>query len=93
VIIPNIDLDQGMAKSELFHDRILRSLSSAFQKTDLCAGLSSRSGRLIDADRLIFETEKALEKALRDPESPLVAFKSDPEKYRSFIASKNKKRP
>jgi hypothetical protein len=93
VIIPNIDLDQGMAKSEIFHDRILQRLPADFQKTDLCIGLSSRSGRLIDEERLIFETEKALEKALQDPESPVVAFKSDPEKYRAFIASKNKKHP
>jgi hypothetical protein len=93
VIIPNIDLDQGMAKSENFHDRVLRRLSPNFQKTDLCIGLSSRSGRIIDEERLIFETEKALEKALGDPESPVVAFKSDPEKYRAFIASKNKRRP
>jgi hypothetical protein len=93
VIIPNIDLDQGMTKSEIFHDRILQRLSADFQKTDLCIGLSSRSGRLIDAERLIFETEKALEKALQDPESPVVAFKSDLEKYRAFIASKNKKHP
>ncbi|MDR0589846.1 MAG: hypothetical protein LBG25_04820 [Spirochaetaceae bacterium] len=93
VIIPNIDVDQGLAKSEIFHDQVLQGLSPAFKKTDLCIGLSSRAGRLIDEERLIFEAEKALEKALRDPVSPVVAFKSDPEKYRAFIASQNKRRP
>jgi hypothetical protein len=52
-------------------------------KTDLRAGLSSRSGRLIDADRLFFEAASALEKA-KDGQ-PIVAFKSNPEKYRDFV--------
>ncbi|MDR2759894.1 MAG: hypothetical protein LBB78_11005 [Spirochaetaceae bacterium] len=93
VIMPNIDVDQGLAKSEIFHDQILQRLPPVFKKTDLCIGLSSRSGRLVDEERLIFEAEKALEKAMQEPVSPVVAFKSDPEKYRAFIASQNKKRP
>jgi hypothetical protein len=94
VIIPNIDLDQGFSQSEEFHNRVSSSLSSYFSApTDLCIGLSSRSGRLIDADRLLYEASQALNKALEDPASPIVAFKSDPEKYRSFIAARNRPRP
>jgi hypothetical protein len=93
VIIPNIDVDQGLIKSEIFHDQMLQRLSPVFQKTDLCIGLSSRSGRLIAEERLIFEAEKALDKALQDPAASVVAFKSDPEKYRAFIASQKRKRP
>ncbi|MDR2362992.1 MAG: hypothetical protein LBD65_01065 [Spirochaetaceae bacterium] len=91
VIIPHTNLEQGLRKSEIFHNQILQSLFPDFQKTDLCIGLSSRLERIIEADRLIFETEKALKKALGDPVSPVVAFKSDPVKYRAFIASRNKK--
>jgi hypothetical protein len=86
IIFPNIDLDMGFTKSEEFHNRILSKYSGAFKsKTDLCIGLSSRSGRLIDAERLMFEAAEALERALADPVSHIVAFKSDPEKYRAFI--------
>jgi hypothetical protein len=86
IIYPNIDLDMGFSKSEEFHNRILSKYSSAFRsKTDLCIGLSSRSGRLVDAERIIFEASEALERALADPVSHIVAFKSDPEKYRDFI--------
>jgi hypothetical protein len=92
VIFPNIDLDMGFAKSEEFHNRILSKYSGLFSsKTDLCIGLSSRSGRLIDAERLIFEASEALERALSDPVSHIVAFRSDPEKYRAFIASHKKR--
>ncbi|MDR2049598.1 MAG: hypothetical protein LBP69_09110, partial [Treponema sp.] len=84
VIIPNTDLDHGIAKAEEFHARALKNLSGSFMaKTDLRAGISSRSGRLIDADRLFFEAASALEKA-KDGQ-PIVAFKSNPEKYRNFI--------
>jgi hypothetical protein len=86
IIYPNIDLDMGFTKSEEFHNRILTKYSGTFKsKTDLCIGLSSRSGRLIDAERLMFEAAEALERALADPVSHIVAFKSDPEKYRAFI--------
>jgi hypothetical protein len=91
IILPNTDLEQGLAKSEEFHNHILSTMSaSLITNTDLCIGISSRSGRLIGADRITREASQALEKALSDPVSPIVAFKSDPEKYRAFIASQNK---
>ncbi|GHV61027.1 hypothetical protein AGMMS49587_04090 [Spirochaetia bacterium] len=85
IILPNIDLDQGFANSKEFHNRILSKA-----QYDICVGLSSRAGRLIDAKRLEFEAFQALKKAQSDPVSPIVAFKSDPEKYREFIRSKNR---
>ena len=87
LIYPNIDLETGFAKSEEFHNRVLSTMSLA-TPTDLCIGLSSRSGRLIDADRILIEASQALDRALQDPVSPIVAFKSDLEKYRAFIKSK-----
>jgi hypothetical protein len=94
IIYPNIDLETGFAKSEEFHNRILSKYSPVFKsKTDLCVGLSSRSGRLVDAERIAFEAAEALAKALEDPVSHIVAFKSDPEKYRDFIASQTRQLP
>ena len=86
VIVPSVNLDHGIAKAEDFNVRINAKLSkSSGISPVLCIGLSSRSGRLIDAERLILEASKALEKALEDPVSPIVAFKSDPEKYREYV--------
>jgi hypothetical protein len=84
VIIPNADLDHGIRKAEEFHARIMGAYRDDFSsKGDLLVGISSRSGRLIDAERLLFEASNALAKA--GPQTPIVAFKSDPEKYRDFI--------
>ena len=91
VIMPNTGLDQGIIKSEQFHSRLIAKLKelnagqSGAPKTELNIGLSSRSGRLIEADRLILEAYSALEKAVKEPASHIIAFKSDPEKYREFI--------
>jgi GGDEF domain-containing protein len=94
LIIPNIDLDRGFSKAEQFRGRIIGSFPDTFpEKNDLRIGISSRSGRLIDADRILLEASQALKKAREDPVSSIVAFKSDPEKYRAFIASQNKSHP
>ena len=91
IIMPNVDLDEVFSRSERFHSRIVSKLrefnanQGGAPGIDLSIGLSSRSGRLIEADRLIFEAYSALEKAKEDSASHIVAFKSDPEKYREFI--------
>ena len=90
VIFPNADLELGMAKSYEFRSIIMNKLPESFEgRTTLCIGLSSRSGRLVESDRLIFESTTALEKALNDPDAPVVAFKSDLDKYREFIKKRS----
>ncbi|MDR1420452.1 MAG: hypothetical protein LBI86_08775 [Treponema sp.] len=87
IIYPNIDLDMGFTRAEEFHSRLMSKYSFT-SKTDLCIGISSRSGRLVDAERIVFEASEALARALEDPVSHIVAFKSDPEKYREFVRTK-----
>ncbi|MDR0474156.1 MAG: hypothetical protein LBH43_10855 [Treponema sp.] len=86
VIIPNVDLEQGIKKSEEFLRRIKNRLSGSFGQSAFCIGLSSRSGRLVEPERLIFESHEALLKAKEDPVSPIIGFKSDPDKYRKYIS-------
>ena len=91
IIMPNTDLEHGMAKAEDFCNKTTAKLPGVFNQQagkeaiELCIGLSSRSGRLIEADRLILEANTALEKAVSDPSSRIIAFRSDPEKYRDFV--------
>jgi hypothetical protein len=87
VIVPGIDIEQGFTRCEEFHRRIQEKPDFAITRpSDLAIGLSSRSGRLVEAERIILEASKALGKALEDPASPIVAFKSDPEKYREYLS-------
>jgi hypothetical protein len=90
IICPNCDLEQGLAASEEFNSRILSSLPQPpDSKADLRFGISSRLGRLINAERIMMEAEEALKRASEDPASRGVAFKSDPEKYRRYISGRN----
>ena len=87
VICPGLNLDTGFLNADEFHNRVIGKYPAVFKsKTDLCIGISARSERPVNAERLIFEAEEALERALMDPVSHIVAFKSDPDKYRAFIA-------
>jgi hypothetical protein len=90
VICPALNLDTGFLNADEFHNRIMGKYPSIFKsKTDLCMGISARSQRPVNAERLMFEAEEALERALMDPVSHIVAFKSDPEKYRVFMEGKD----
>jgi hypothetical protein len=90
VICPGLNLDAGFLNAGEFHARVIGKYPSLIKsKTDLCIGLSARSGRPVDAERLIFEAEEALERAMMDPVSFIVAFESDPEKYRGFMESRS----
>jgi hypothetical protein len=89
VICPGLNLDAGFLNAGEFHTRVIGKYPSLIKsKTDLCIGLSARSGRPVDAERLMFEAEEALERAMMDPVSFIVAFKSDPEKYKAFMESR-----
>ena len=91
IIIPGINLEEGLSKSEDFCNLIVSRFSEShmYEEPILCIGLSSRSGRLVEAERLLTEANTALEKALSDPDSNIIGFKSDLEKYRRFIKSKS----
>ena len=86
IILPNLSLEQGMAKAEEFQNRIAAKLPESFGGRDeLRVGLTSRAGRIVDAKRLLLEAFSGLEKAMKERQSNIVAFKSDPEKYREFV--------
>ncbi|MCL2764050.1 MAG: GGDEF domain-containing protein [Treponema sp.] len=85
VILPGIGLDVAITRAEKFYQRIMEKFPGGFASSSLCIGLSSRSGRLLNADRLIFEASEALRKAKNDRHTSIIAFKSDPDKYRDFI--------
>ena len=88
-ILPGVSLEASIAKAEKFYKHIMEKFPRGYSDSSgLCIGLTSRSGRLLNAGRLMLEAGEALKKAKTDPKSPIIAFKSDPEKYREFISRK-----
>ncbi len=85
-IIQNKNVDQAMESAELLYTDIMSVLDTADCGTKPLMGISSRSLRLISAGRLKTEAEQALLHAGDDSDSPIIAFRVNPEKYRKFIS-------
>lgn len=86
VIIPNCEIDEGIKKMEQFLKKL--KTEEIDQSPTFSIGLSSRNGRLLSGQRLLNEAKKALEKAICEPGITIIGFRSDPVKYRKYIASK-----
>lgn len=92
VILPNIDSDHALRMSEEFLKKVTALLREEGGSPDyrrIFLGLSSRSGRLVDAERVITEARAALARAREEGDSRIVAFKADPNKYRRYISARS----
>ena len=82
VIEINKDLDTALAFTEDF----VRDLITRLGNRRTRVGIASRNGRLLSADRLFSEALGALNRT--DEGKNIVAFRSDPEKYREYLRSR-----
>ena len=82
-----IKTDTTILKAEeiagTLHSRLTKIIEAAALSCFI--GISSRSTRMLSADRLILEAEEALNRSLDDPSSPITAFHVDIDKYRDFL--------
>ncbi len=88
-IMQRCDIDQAMQNAELLHAEMTGALSSAGQSSKPLIGISSRSLRLISAERLKNEAQQALAHASGEADSPIIAFRVNPEKYRKFMGGQD----
>lgn len=89
IICNGSDIDKAMETAEIIHTEICSILNANGINTKPVIGIASRTLRFISGERLIVEAEQALLHAKDDPESPIIAFRVNPEKYRKFMASQN----
>lgn len=90
LIIRNTTLDSALASSENIESSIQRILSDSGIRATSAIGIASRTQRLISGSRLITEADQAVSHALEDTDSPIIAFRVDPEKYRKYLAENGK---
>lgn len=82
----NTNIDDAEDKAALIENNI----KAFFEEQNLAIGISSRSLRTITADRILSEAEEALNHANNDPDSRIVGFHVDLEKYREFVENSQK---
>ena len=86
-VIAIIKADQNIDQAEDFSDSVFNQIKTeceSFCQTPFI-GISSRSTRMLSAERLINEAKEALNHALEDPSLPIIGFHVDIEKYREYL--------
>lgn len=77
----SMDIDEALT----FADKIYFDIKNIIQDKECYIGISSRSIRMVSGERLLHEADNALVHAKDDPDSPIIAFRVDAEKYRQFL--------
>ncbi len=88
IIDQNKDIEKALENADLIYAELVAILNQYGLNIKPLIGISSRSLRLISADRIITEAKQALIHAEEDRESPIVAFRVNPDKYRDYISNK-----
>lgn len=83
----NMNLDEALIFADKLYADIQNILSVENKKCFI--GISTRSIRIVAAERLFTEAEQALEHAKADKDSPIIAFRADTEKYRQYLETNN----
>jgi hypothetical protein len=90
-IIMGFDIDTALKRAEMLYDKLERELAFENLTGKPAIGLSSRSLRLISAERLANEFEQALKHAMKEEGKLIIAFRVNPDKYRNFLAGEVQK--
>ena len=82
IILPNIELEEAIRSLRDFSRHMAENLPAS----RVNAGVSARSGRLLDSATMLKEAEAALAKSLQDDQQAIFGFRADPAKYRALLA-------
>ena len=86
IIQPELNTEKAIELSQ----KIFRKIKDIFEENNIenhtIIGISTRSLRLISANRLLNEAEESLKHAREELDSPIVAFRVNPDKYKAYIA-------
>ncbi|MCR4823189.1 MAG: hypothetical protein K5873_10005 [Treponema sp.] len=85
LIFEDKDLQNTVNLFEDLYSEISDFLKDNNAVNEVSVGISSASDRKIKAERIILEADQALNYASQDPDSPIIAFRANPEKYKEFM--------
>lgn len=85
-VFQNVTLDQAMKLADGLYETIDALLSESEYDGQITIGITTRTARLITAERMIEEAVTAAAKAIAEPDLPIVAFRANPDKYHDYVA-------
>lgn len=80
-----IQEDKSVDEAEDKAAEVEHEMKGLFPEATVFFGISSRSIRMLSAERLLMEAEEALKHTADDPESHIIGFHVDIEKYRELL--------
>jgi hypothetical protein len=88
VILPDTGLDPALRDMKSFLVRVQHGPWARARSPRMAMGLSARNGRLISPARLLLEASQALKRAAEAGDNQIIAFRADPDKFRSRMLSR-----
>jgi GGDEF domain-containing protein len=88
-IVQNSTMEDSLNQAERLFVKLNTVTTSDASIPQFGIGISNRTYRIISARRLIGEAEEAAQRAINNPETPVVALKIDPIKYREYLSGTN----
>ncbi|PIE98260.1 MAG: hypothetical protein CR988_03970 [Treponema sp.] len=85
-IMHGANLEESMKTAQRLYTNIKDILEIYAFSNKFAIGITTRSARLVPANRLIDEVISAVNRAFEYNDEPIVAFRPDPDLYRKFIA-------
>lgn len=79
----NINIDEAIKLADNMYAELSEVLKPADAKCYI--GLSSKTIRMVSAERILKEADAAVEHAQEDAECPIIAFRANAEKYMEFV--------
>ena len=89
-VMKKTDLQNAVDIFERIYNKMEDFLKDNNAVNEVSIGLSAVSGRNVKAERIILEASQALDYASQDPDSPIVAFRANPEKYQEYVEESEK---
>lgn len=84
-----IKISMNLDEALTFSEKLYADIKNLIGSRDCYIGISTRSIRMVSAERLLLEADQALQHAQEDSVSPVIAFRVDTEKYKQFLEHNN----
>lgn len=85
VILQNTNLDDALDKAQIVLDKLNIVMQENGAQNKITIGITAKTQRMISGNRFITEADEAEKHAEKESDSPIIAFRVNPEKYNDFI--------
>ena len=87
IIEPNTNIDSSIETANEIYLKLNDYIAEQQIDVQINIGITSRSERIISAEKFSKEAEQALLHSMQNKDSPIIAYRIDVQKYRNYLSS------